>query len=406
MITETFPTDTVPITPPRKRRPIKRMIAVLVLAVLLVAPSLWWSNTPLRPHRVLVVDKTLPRPEWREHERVHWWLSHRRVASPRGDGIWNPSRDYIGYDPVAKRGTDLSDATLDSAQLVYIADAYGVYAGDYLVDADTSTHGELEPSQRIYGGMTSSEVDALSRFVQRGGNLVAEFNTLEEPTSGTAAGERLGALLGVRYQRWLGRWYADLGSADEIPRWMRERYERVYWKPWSFRGAGIVIFAETNDNIVVIDSSEFTADWPITVEVEATDDPLVRGVVSGQPYWYWVSGTAPTDSGRVLAWYQLHVSAGAKRRLEDMGFAARFPAVVRHRGTGVRAYFAGDFADVGLRPPPLMRTRGLDWFGRYTARDKRPGVQRRFFWRVTIPLWDAMLAESEAASARRVPETD
>ncbi len=399
MITEMLPTPPAP--PSRRRVPIKRLIALVMLAVLLVGPSLWWSLTPLRPHRVLVVDKTLPRPEWREHERVQWWLSHRRVAPPRRGGRWDPARDYVGFDPVAKQGTDLNDAILDSVQLVYIADSYGVYRGDYLVDADSSTHGELEPSERIYGGVTMAEVDALSRFVARGGDVVAEFNTLEEPTSSTAASDALGALLGVRYQRWLGRWYADLSSADEIPRWMRERYERVYWKPWAFRGPGIVLFAEGSDRIAVVDSSEFTSDWPITVEVEEREDPLVHDVVSGQPYWYWVTGTEPTDSGRVLAWYEFHVSGDAKRRLESMGFEARFPAVVRHSGSGMRAYFAGDFADVGLRPPPLMRTRGLDWFGRYTSREKKPGIQRRFFWRVTIPLWDAMLAESELHHARR-----
>lgn len=399
MSTEMFPAEPAP--PPRRRRPIKRIISLIILALLLVLPSVWWSRTPLRDHRVLVVDKTLPRPEWREHERVHWWLSHRRVASPRNDGLWNPALDYIGYDPVAKRGTDLSASVLDSVDLVYIADAYGVYEGDYLVDDDTSTHGELAYSRRIYGGVTEAEVTALTQFVRRGGNLVAEFNTLEEPTSTGAAGDALGTLLGVRYQRWLGRWYGNLESGEEIPQWMRERYERVYWRPWAFRGAGIVIFAEGDDRIVVIDSSEFTARWPITLELDETDDPLTADVVNGQPYWYWVTGTEPTDSGKVLAWYELHVSGDAKRRLERVGFSARFPAVVRHKGSGVRAYFAGDFADVGVRPPPLMRTRGLDWFARYQAREKKPGVQRRFFWRVTVPLWDGMLAESEASGKLR-----
>ncbi len=399
MSTETFPAAPAPA--PRRRWPVKRLLSLLILLVLLATPSIWWSQTPLRNHRVLIVNKTLPHPEWREHERLHWWLSHRRVASPRNDELWDPARDYIGYDPIAQRGTDITDQALDSVNLVYIADAYGVYAGDYLVAGDTSTQSRIEPSARIYGGVTTDEVDALARFIARGGNVVAEFNTLEEPTSSTVASDALGALLGVRYQRWLGRWYADLQSDDEIPRWMRERYERVYWKPWAFNGAGIVMFAENSDRIVVIDSSEFTSPWPITVEVEETDDPLVRNVRGGQPYWFWVAATEPTDSGRVLAWYELHITDGAKRRLEAMGFSARFPAVVRHSGSGVRAYFAGDFADVGVRPPPLMRTRGLDWFGRYSAREKKPGVQKRFFWRVTIPLWDAMLSESEAAVAPR-----
>ena len=390
-------TGSYPVPPaPVRRLPWRRTLALLVLLAVVFGPSACWYLTPARDVGVVVVDKTLPHPAWREHERVHWWLEHRRVAGPRGDVSWDVTQDYVGYDPVAKRGTDLSSAALDGARLVYLADAYGVYTGDYLVDDDTSTHGELEPSQRIYGGMTDAEVDALTAFAARGGNLVAEFNTLEEPTAGTAAGERLGALLGVRFDRWLGRWYGDLGSADEIPQWMRERYERVYWKPWTFRGPGLVMFSDVGDRIAVVDSSELTADWPITLEVTDRRDPLTRRVRDGQPYWYWISGVTPTDSGRVLARYVLHVNDAAKQRLAAMGFSANPPAVVRHAGAGLRAYLAGDFADVGTAPPPLMRTRGLDWLGRLQARERKPGVQKRFFWRVTMPIWDGMLDEVRA----------
>lgn len=388
-----------PRTPPR-RFPIKRTIALLVLLTVLFGPHLSWRLTTPRAVTVVLVDKTLPHPRWREHERLHWWLDHRRVLDPRGTVAWDETRDYVGYDPVARRGHDLTDSTLAAADLVYIADAYGVYQGDYGSDSTTG----LEPSARIYGGVTLDETAALERYVARGGSLVAEFNTLEEPTSTTEASARVGALLGVRFERWLGRWYSDLSSAEEIPRWMRERYERIYWKPWGFRGPGIVVISETSDRLVVIDSSEFAGAWPITVEVDDTGDPLTARVRTGQPYWYWFSGVSPTDSGSVLASYRLHVTPAASQRLAMFGFPTRFPAVVRHRGSGVRAYFAGDFADVGVEPPPLRRTRFLDWFGRWTARETKPGSQRRFFWRVTIPLWDAMLSEAgHAADASPTP---
>lgn len=378
------------------RFPVRRTVLALLVIGLVVFPLLWWRLTPLRRVGVVVVDKTLPQAMWREHERVHWWLEHRRVMGPRGDAEWLFAKDYVGYDPVAKRGRDLERADLEDARLVYIADAYGVYAGDYLVDDDSTTHGELEPSARIYGGMTDGEVDALERFVADGGSVVAEFNTLEEPTAGTAAGDRLGALLGARFERWLGRWYGDLSAADEIPRWMRERYERVYWKPWEFRGPGLVFFSDVGDRIVVVDSSEFTSPWPVTFEVDEPADPLVRRARAGQPYWYWMSGVAPTDSGRVLAHFELHITDAAKARMQAMGFSTRPPAVIRHRGPTLRAYFPGDFADVGSAPPPLKRMRGMDWLGRLQAREWKPGVQKRFFWRVTIPLWDGMLDEVQA----------
>lgn len=317
----------------------------------------WWYLTPPRQVGVVVINKTLPHPAWREHERVHWWLDHRRVADPRGEVKWRTIADYAGYDPVRKEGTDLDSTMLRDAKLVYIADAYGVYTGDYEEERDSANIAALEPSRLIYGGMQAQEVDALEAFIARGGNVVAEFNTLEDPTAGTEPGERLGRLLGVRFNRWIGRWYRDLSSTDEIPGWLRERYERVYWKPWAFTGPGVVVFR------------------------------------TGQRYWYWFSSVTPTDSGATLAHFTLHVNNAAKMRLEAMGFATTLPAIVRHRGAGVRAYLTGDFADVGVEPEPLRRTRGTDWFGRFLARSGKPGVQQRFFWNVTIPIWDGMLDE-------------
>jgi hypothetical protein len=316
---------------------------------------------------------------------------------------WRRESDYVGYDPIARRGTDLDRSQLASAHLVYIADAYGVYTGDYAATSDTAGAGGaiggpgVEASTLIYGGMQDAEVAALEDFVSRGGHVVAEFNTLEDPTAGTAAGDRLGQLLGVRFERWLGRWYGDLASTDEIPTWMRERYLRIYWKPWAFSGPGLVVFSSVDDRLVVIDSSEFTAAWPVTLAVRETRDPLTRRVRDGQPYWYWFSAVTPTDSGQVLAEFTLQVSDAAKARLRDAGFAATLPAVVRHRGAGVRAYLAGDFADVGVAPPPLRRTRGTDWLGRLQSRSGTPGRQQRFFWRVTVPLWDGMLDEVRRA---------
>lgn len=391
MTTTSFP---IPAPPPQKRRaPIVRVMVALLILVFFALPVVWWYLTPPRQVGVVVINKTLPHPAWREHERVHWWLDHRRVADPRGAVRWNTTADYVGYDPVRKQGTDLDSTMLRGAKLVYIADAYGVYTGDYEDHRDSANVAALEPSRLIYGGMQAQEVDALEALIARGGNVVAEFNTLEDPTAGTEPGERLGRLLGVSFNRWIGRWYRDLASADEIPTWLRERYERVYWKPWAFSGPGIVVFSGVDDRVVVVEGKEFTAQWPVTLDVDDASDPLTAEVRTGQPYWYWFSSVTPTDSGATLAHFTLHVNGAAKTRLETMGFATSLPAIVRHRGSGVRAYLTGDFADVGVEPEPLRRTRGMDWFGRLQARSGEPGMQQRFFWNVTMPIWDGMLDE-------------
>lgn len=379
--------------PREQRRPVWA-IALLVVLLVLLLPHLVWRLTPLRALNVVIVNKTLPHPAYREHERLHWWLSHRRIAAPDGSAYWDPTKHFIGFDPGTRRGTDLDDTHLRHAEFVYIADAYGVYSADYAVrDSADSATAAVEHSEKLYGGMQLAEVEALERFSRRGGHIVAEFNTLEDPTSGTEAGERLGLLLGAEYQRWLGRWYADLASLEEIPKWMRERHERRFGRPWDRVGPGIVVFAETDDAMVVIDSTHFTQAWPVTLEVHAPADPLTTNVRSGQPYWYWFSGVRAINDAHVLASWELHVDSTARAELAAAGFSHRLPAIVRRPGLPLRAYVTGDIADVGAKPPPLGRTRMLDWLGRWNVRQTRPGVQRRFYWNVTLPFWDAVLGE-------------
>lgn len=386
------------------RNPLRWIWRVLALLIVLgiAVPRIAWERTPALPLRVVIVDKTVPHPSYGEHDRVAFWLTHRRVATPDGRALWDPARDYVGYDPVARQGHDLTTDDLRDVDLVYIADAYGVYTGDSTeVAGHASRLAALERSTLVYGGISDAEVDVLEAHVAAGGALIAEFNTLEQPTAGTVAGERLGQLLGARYDRWLLRWYADLASAKEIPTWMRERWERLRGRQWRHRGPGIVVFHETEDRIVVIDSSEFVGRWPVTLEVERPEDPLVRTVRSGQPYWYWISAVTPLEDTETLASFRLHVAPTAEARLRATGFQTSVPAIVRRPGPGLVAYVTGDTADVGVTPPRLMRTRYMDWYGRWQAREATPGSQRRFFWRTTLPLWDGMLAAVQASARPR-----
>lgn len=375
---------------------------LLSLVVGAVLPRILWELAEPVPVNVLLVDKTVPHAAYGEHNRFTFWLTHRRIPTADGRKIWDPARDYVGFDPETRRGQDLRAEDLAGIDLVYVADAYGVYTGDSAEVVSHSTRlAALERSTLIYGGISLPEVALLESYVARGGALVAEFNSLEQPTAETPAGERLGQLLGAQYQRWLLRWYPDLSSPDEIPTWMRERWERLRGRVWEHRGPGIVVFHETEERIVVIDSSEFASPWPITLEVAQPAHPMMRRVQSGQPYWFWVSAVTPTEDSEVLATFEFHVTPGAEARLRETGFATSVPAVLRRRGEPLVAYITGDIADVGVDPPPLMRTRHMDWYGRWQAREGRPGSQRRFFWRSTLPLWDGILEEVRRGTSAR-----
>ena len=377
------------------RRWDRRLLLGLLLVMLVVAsPWIVWQLTARRPVALAVMDKTVAHENWQEHEALFWWMNHDHWR-PDSQPDWRARRDYVGYDPVARLGTILTDSALAGKRLLYVADAYGVYSGDYADTTRARAAGDtsaVEHSQKLFGGVTLAEAQAMDRFAARGGSIVAEFNTLESPTSGTAAAPIVERLVGAVYLGWLGRWYKDLASTDEVPRWMRDRFARKYQAAWDFRGPGIVLFNESSDAIAVVEEAHLTDRYPVTIEIVKPGDPLVRGAMSGRPYWYWFSGVTPASNGVVLANYQLHVDSVGKQRLAAQGFPVTFPAIVRTTGPTLGAYLAGDFADVGGEMPRYQRTAMLDWWRRLESRlTSRPGQPFDVYWNVVVRVWGNML---------------
>ena len=368
----------------RRRWPIVLAAAV----VLILTPFAGWYLAPRAASGVIIVDKTVPHADRREHLRLMWWLTHARVPTTAGTW-WDATLDYVGYNPDSSRGRLLDDASLATARLAYLADAYGVYTADF---AATSGAAALARSTPIFAGVQLSEAQALAAFRARGGAVVAEFNVLESPTSGTPAGAILEQLLGTHYLGWLGRAYDSLASEDEVPAWMRAQWQRRHKTPWSFTGPGYVLFSERDDRIAVMLREQFEGPHPLTIEIDRPDDALMHGASSGGAYNYWISGIAPTDSGLVLASFQFHVDTAARAMLAREGFPLRFPAIVRRTTGPLAAYIAADLSDAPVTPPYVQRTVLIDW---WRARRVKGTVGEDgdldFFWRVAAPVWDATL---------------
>ena len=51
------------------------------------APVRWYLKEA-SPWRVLVVDKTVPHPDYREHKALFWVLRHDKVGNPTGERGW------------------------------------------------------------------------------------------------------------------------------------------------------------------------------------------------------------------------------------------------------------------------------------------------------------------------------
>ena len=69
----------------------------------------------------------------------------------------------------------------------------------------------------------------------------APARVAEEEPQAFIVGVQLEGALGVRWTRWIGRYFPRLEDKDEVPQWMRNDYEREWKRPWEFHGPGYVL---------------------------------------------------------------------------------------------------------------------------------------------------------------------
>src|SRR3954451_24430148 len=105
-------------------------VVSVAIAAAVWGPHFVWTRLRTRRLGVVVLDKTVPFRRYREHQVFPWLLHAMKISHP-GGGFLDATRDYAGFDPIAHRGRDLSPDALHRADVLFIADTYGVYRGDY-----------------------------------------------------------------------------------------------------------------------------------------------------------------------------------------------------------------------------------------------------------------------------------
>ncbi|CAN5922503.1 hypothetical protein BH11MYX4_BH11MYX4_44020 [soil metagenome] len=360
-------------------RPKLRVGALLMLGVLLLAgPHLVWRLQRARTLEVVIVDKTVPFQKYREHAAIPWILHALKMKSASGRFL-DAATDYVGYDPKAKVGHDLTAAALAQADVLVVTDTYGVYQGDYLRPGDEAA---LERSPKIYGGLTADEARVMEAFVARGGLVLAEFNTFASPTPRVVQ-ERVERLFGAHWTRWVSRYWPDLQDANEVPAWVGRVWERVTHTPFSMRGGGLVFVREDEDIVVLLDHEDLTADV-------VTQERTARGAAFDLPekgaFWFWMDVVAATDA-EVLYEHVVGATAAGAKKLADHGLATRFPALLKR---GDAWYFAGDFVDNAFDLGNPERAGALAWRARSAGCGA--GGEEAFFWRFYVPIVSRLFA--------------
>lgn len=357
-----------------------------MVALIAAAPTFVWFVQPTKNMRVVVVDKTVPHPNYREHESMFWVLNHSHTIAPNGEFPWVMNRDYIGYYPERRDesgrayGIRLQPHHLAQADVLQVADTYGVYTDDYDQPGTFATH--LDYSELIHGGFDSDEVMAIEDFASRGGNIVAEFNTFASPTGGWAQ-RRLQELLGLSWNGWSGRYFEDLAEKKEVPVWARRHWREHYGTEWDFTGPGWLITNEDTRLFVLLPGRDVQEGGFQLVEVHQ-DDFLMEGCRPGIYFNFWFDIIDILPDSEVLASYRFDLTPEGYALMSKFGVPASFPAVVRASRDPLRVYFAGDVSDYELENTSFRRLFAPSLFA-FHERILDRMEQRAFFWNFYVP---------------------
>ncbi len=379
-------------------RSIRWIWPVVLVALLAIGPWAAWHLEGTVPLPIAVVDKTVPFETRIEHRSLYWLLDHLRIVKPDGTP-YDRDRDYFGAFPGPRPGdppartTSLTAEAAKGAKLVYLADTYGVYRDD--LKSGEAMEAALERSPKIYGGLETGEAEAAAAAVAAGRILVSEFNTLGSPTEAEPR-RILETALGVRWTRWIGRYFVRLDDPAEVPGWLRRDYEREWSKPWSFTGPGYVLVQDDAHVEVLRPGRECDA-VGLVIDRQSPADRILAGAADGVPYPYWFDVVEAAPATETLARFAWRLSPDGAARLRDRGLPETFPAVTRRRapsGGGTAYYFAGDFAD---NPMDDVRVplAGYATLRRWLEAAKLAPSETAFYWRFYVPMMERIVEEAK-----------
>jgi hypothetical protein len=353
-----------------------------ILLIFILLSGGWlaaWHLLPIQHIELLVVDKTVPEPDWREHRAIFWVAEHRRFAD-RESGFYRADRDYLGFHPLEERKEFVTAAALTDLDLLYLADSYGIYSYEEgLAVYEEQLPYSHQQVELILGGFDRKEVDAIADFAEQDeALLVGEHNIFGYPTYlDPDASVMLQKIFGVTYTGWLVRYYSNL---DESAFWLKELYTRIYGREWNFDGSGLVFAREENSDfgwnrdLVIIERADLSGPWPAIINSE---HQLLQNANSNVPYLYWIELLELNPDSKALAYFELPVREEAREPLKARGLPLKIPAMVYYAppGQAERIYFAGDFADQlpALLSPRLTGSAGLQRFFTYL-----PGLPAEF----------------------------
>ncbi len=352
------------------------LIILTPMILLAILPFLIWQFKPPMERVIQVIDKTVPKDDYREHLGLFWVLDHEKVKDDEGD-YYQKAEDYFGYDPITKE-KDTGLTIPENVDLIYVADTYGIYTGD-LQGKPTG-----ERSKLLYGGLTIFDWNKIMAAKKPDTTLIMEFNSIASPTDNTTR-KLVEQEMGFEWSGWIGRHFQNL-SSDEVPPWLIRNYEKQYMKDWTFNGEGIT-FVHESDRVMVLNEKDING----RVDFDWTEEGFDHYPnVKDSHYDYWFDIITPDTDMTVEAEYIIDFTATGEKKLEEEGLPEVFPAIIHHPDER-KYYFAGDFADIAV-----------DYHSKWSLPSVFYSIysffqpDEVFFWENYIPMMEQILGESDA----------
>lgn len=359
-----------------------------------------WYLLPGKKLDILVIDKTVKDQSFQEHAGLFWSLNHLKYKKSDGE-FYQIDKDYLGFFPTGKQdfgiAKDLKGKSQDEIRtlvrqqdLLYIADTYGVYEGDF------SENKKEQITKKIYGGLDFPELQMIRMAKEEGKVVVAEYNSIASPTP-KAIRTEFENLMGIKWTGWIGRYFDELDTLvnGDIPGWMIRQYERQH-EIWNLSGPGLIFIKESGE----IEAFVHTRDYENKIPLIRTQKINKHGFKLPEvvPYPDWFDVVMIERDYQVISYYDIAPTSQGLQRMRSMGLPRFFPAaIVRNFEKGSQYYFSGDYSDI-RGDFGSHRFYGLPtlWRGLYVASDYTD--RQSFFWNYYLPLVTQVLDKSKKES--------
>jgi hypothetical protein len=358
-----------------------KKLLLLILLIVIAGPPIAWKLQGDRRLAVTIVDASVRTAKRSEHAGLVWLLEQTRIRKTGGRpyGL----EDYFVYHPGAAEDVRrLDDEVLDKTELLYLADAQGVWrSGLEAFEMMRSS----ERDELIHSGFSASEIAAITRYIADGGRAVGEGLLFYARHGGENGRRRLEEAFGVKWTGWIGGWFKNLNNVNELPFWVRGLYERTAQRMWPYSGPGVLfIHPESGRFVVLTPGIELRSPRPELV-INRRARALQEGVTGNVPLWGWFEVVEADDPEQIFASVRLDLTGAGENALDEARIPRSFPAVVAQWIDQDTYYLAADLS----RVPTWLGPAQVRWMpeirGRLAPYVEGQVAGEQAFWKFYIP---------------------